>query len=189
VSVRKGHAVLATLIAACVGLIVLVFVQFRGASGPAVRVGVKKAEATCRVGTADCLPNLAVLDLDGNVYETAQMAGKVVVINFWATWCRPCEAEIPDLAAAYRRTKDRGVVMLGILADAPSDPVLRGFLKDHGVNYPIVRSDPELQQAFGEPDALPTTFIYDKRGHVRYARPGTVSSRELDRLLDTLVAE
>jgi peroxiredoxin len=173
---------------------VFVFVQFRDtgpASGPAVRVGMRKAEAACNASatSADCMPRVTFLDTSGKFFTPETLAGKVVVENFWATWCGPCSQEIPDLAAAYRRFRDRDVVMLGVMTDEPTEAALAAFAKDHGINYPIVRGDADLEHAFGSPDALPTTFIYDKTGHVRYARPGTISSRELDRLLETLVAE
>jgi thiol-disulfide isomerase/thioredoxin len=190
----KARAIFATLAAIAAGLVVLVFVRFRGlpgeAGGGGVAVGVDRAEATCTDGATACLPKIPFVEATGGGVVTPEsLAGKVVVVNFWATWCQPCLGELPDLVAAFRRYRDRGVVLLGVLADDPAAGSLAAFAADHGIDYPIVRGDAAVSHAFGDPDALPTTFGYDRHGRARYARPGAISGRQLTRLLDELVGE
>jgi len=87
-----------------------------------------------------------------------------VLVNFWATWCRPCEKEIPDLSRMYEKYKARGVAFLGVLVDNPDSQQLLNFQSDHDMAYPVVRANPELMTAYGSPDAYPTTFVYDRSG-------------------------
>jgi thiol-disulfide isomerase/thioredoxin len=184
----KGSAIIAATSAVLVGLLVFVFVQFQhGSDG--VKVGLGRAEAACREEAPRCLPKLTYTDTKGQPWPPEALANKVVVVNVWATWCHPCAAEIPDLVQVYGRYKDRGVVMLGLLSDDVGDAELARFSADYGINYPIVPMDDDLYRAFDHPQALPTTFIYDRRGHMRYGRPGMISAARLESTLDGLLAE
>jgi thiol-disulfide isomerase/thioredoxin len=184
----KGSALIAATAAVLVGILVFIFVQFQH-GGEGVKVGLPRAEAACRDESPRCLPKLTYVDTKGQPWPPDALANKVVVVNVWATWCRPCAAEIPDLAQVYGRYKDRGVVMLGLLSDDVDDTELARFATAYGINYPIVFMDEELARAFDHPQALPTTFIYDRRGHMVYGRPGMVSASQLESKLDELLAE
>jgi thiol-disulfide isomerase/thioredoxin len=183
----KGSAAIAAAAAVLVGVLVFIFVQFQhGGERAGVRVGVGKAEACTEVAPR-CIPKKTFIDTAGQAWPPEALADKVVIVNVWATWCRPCAIEIPDLVDVYRRYKDKGVVMLGLLADDVSDQELEVFVKQYGINYPIVLVDDELAQAFDYPQALPTTFIYDRRGRMEYGRPGLVSAGQLEDTLDRLL--
>jgi len=135
--------------------------------------------------------------LDGSGKASlADYAGKVVVVNFWATWCHPCEKEIPDLSRAYEKYKAKGVVFLGVMADQPTPDaqVLLNFQSDHEMTYPVVRVNPELLQSFDYPENLPTTFVFDRSGHrvdvdhnQRFFHLGAISEERLSKLLDSLI--
>lgn len=184
----KGSAVIAATAAVLVGLLVLAFVELQhGEEGRGVRVGVGSAEAACREDAPRCLPKLTFIDRAGHAWPPELLADKVVVVNVWATWCRPCTMEIPDLAQVYQRYRDRGVVMLGLLADDVDDAALETFARQHGLNYPVVQMDEELARAFDYPQALPTTFIYDKSGHMVYGRPGMITAEMIEDKLDDLL--
>jgi thiol-disulfide isomerase/thioredoxin len=127
-----------------------------------------------------CLPPIDYVDTTGKVWTPDELSGKVVVINFWATWCRPCQFEIPDLAKVARKYKDQGFIILGFMSDQPSDAKLKAFRERYGLDYPVIRVDRALSDAFGQPRALPTNFVYDRNGHLVFDRPGAVSAAQLE---------
>ena len=104
------------------------------------------------------IPDLTMKTLDGRTITTRDLEGKVAVFNFWATWCPPCRAEIPDLVKLQERYKDH-IVIIGVSSDdGPSDKVSQ-FAAEYRINYPIVMETPELTKAFPGIFALPTTFV------------------------------
>lgn len=144
----------------------------------------------CAKDQEDCLPDLKYVDTNGTAYTAQQLAGKVVVVNFWATWCHPCQKEIPDLSKLYEKFKAQGVVMLGVLTDSPSDSDLLNFQSDYAMTYPVVRASSDILMSFHYPQALPTTFVFDRGGHqVGRPRVGSISATELDDTLGKLVAQ
>lgn len=108
---------------------------------------------------------VTVRALDGRTMLAADWAGKVVLVNFWATWCAPCKAEIPDLVALQEKYRDE-LLIVGIAEDEGSPEPVRAFAVEHGVNYPIVMSTPELREAFPGVHALPTSFVIDREGRI-----------------------
>jgi thiol-disulfide isomerase/thioredoxin len=100
-------------------------------------------------------------DLDGRPISTDSWRGKVTIVNFWATWCPPCRAEIPDLIALQEKYGDQ-LQVIGISQDETGPEVVRQFVKEQGINYPIVMSTPEIEQIFTGIYALPTSFIIDR---------------------------
>ncbi len=101
-------------------------------------------------------------DMAGNSWSRSSLKGKVVLVNFWATWCPPCRKEMPDLGKLYARFKDRGLVVLAISAE--KDPVVRKFVTDHSVAFPVLL-DPEgkVNERYAV-DGIPKSFIYDRSG-------------------------
>jgi len=110
-------------------------------------------------------PAFIARDLDGRDVSTASLRGKVVLINFWATWCPPCRAEIPDLIALQEKYKDR-LQIIGISEDEVAPAVVKRFATEHQMNYPIVMTSPELEKMFPGVSALPTSFIVDRQSRV-----------------------
>jgi thiol-disulfide isomerase/thioredoxin len=97
-------------------------------------------------------------DLDGHAISTASLKGKVVIVNFWATWCPPCRAEIPDLIKLQDKYKDK-LQIIGISDDDDPPATVKKWASQHGMNYPIVMSNDELRKVFVGVRALPTSFI------------------------------
>ena len=155
------------------------------------KVGPARAEACTETAPGDCLPPLDFMDMDGTVWPKDDLAGKVVMVNFWATWCRPCQAEIPALTATYHRHADAGFVLLGVMMDSDdvSDEELAAFAERYELDYPIVPLDSDIWNEFGPPDALPTTLIYDRTGKLRLRQRGALSEASLRDSVEELLAE
>lgn len=169
---------------------VFLLVQVSGGSHK-ISIGPKQAKACTRsAANDDCLPDVKYIDTTGKAWTTESLAGKVVVVNFWATWCHPCQKEIPDLSKIYDQYKAKGVVILGVMADNPDDSQLLNFQSDYAMTYPVVRGNSDLNVAFNYPQNLPTTFVFDKFGH-RVGQPkiGSISPAQLTAQLDELVAQ
>jgi cytochrome c biogenesis protein CcmG, thiol:disulfide interchange protein DsbE len=111
-------------------------------------------------------PSLVVQQLDGHEFDLAKLRGKVVLVNVWATWCSPCRLEMPTLNAFYRRYRSRGLVLLGLSIDEPSDlaqvgKVMRQF------SYPGALASAAKVDGFGDPIAVPITYVIDAQGVIR----------------------
>ena len=114
------------------------------------------------------LPDFSVKDLQGRVISSVELHGKVVLIDFWATWCQPCKKEMPGYQKLADRYGSRGFAVVGFKFDTMmdmEDPVL--FAKKIGVRYPLVVATDDLKQKFGGIEGLPTTMLYDRQGILR----------------------
>jgi thiol-disulfide isomerase/thioredoxin len=111
------------------------------------------------------VPPFLLQDLDGNVVSTAQWQGKVVILNFWATWCPPCREEIPVLIELAKKYKD-SLLIVGVSVDDGSPDEVRGFAKAFHMNYPVVMWSHELVSEYGGVPALPTTFLINKDARI-----------------------
>jgi thiol-disulfide isomerase/thioredoxin len=110
-------------------------------------------------------PALVARDLDGREVSMAALRGKVVLVNFWATWCGPCRAEIPDLVALQEKYRDN-LQVIGISQDEAPVDLVRRFAVQHRMNYPVVMSSPEIEAMFPGVNALPTSFVVDRQSRI-----------------------
>jgi len=114
------------------------------------------------------LPDFSVNDMQGRKISSADLQGKVVLVDFWATWCSPCKKEMPGYQKLLDRYGSRGLVVLGFKFDVMKDteePVL--FAKKIGVRYPLAVASGNLRKQFGGIEGLPTTMLYDRQGILR----------------------
>lgn len=186
-----NKTVIAVATAALLGLLVFEGVQCSKAGGDKdetrAKVSANKVVADCFQDGPACLPAIEMKDDAGVVWTRESLIGKVVVINFWATWCRPCQSEIPDLAKVARKYKEKDVVILGLMTDQPSPAQLESFSKRYGLDYPVVRVNREISAAFGYPNALPTNFVYSRGGKLMFDSPGAVTAGSLEREIKSLL--
>jgi thiol-disulfide isomerase/thioredoxin len=186
-STSSTKALIGILLAGTAGIVIFLFVHLSKDGG--IRPGTTAAHAECTKGQRDCLPDVNYTDTDGVAYSHDSLAGKVVLVNFWATWCHPCQKEIPDLSRAYDKYKSKGVVFLGVMTDTPDNSTLLNFKSDYEMTYPIVRANSDVMVSYSYPDALPTTFVFDRGGKQVYSHVGPLRESELDSLLAQLVAQ
>lgn len=114
------------------------------------------------------LPRFSVKDLQGREISSADLRGKVVLVDFWATWCQPCTKEMPGYQTLLDRYGSRGFAVVGFKFDTMADsqdPVL--FARKLGVHYPLAVASADLKQSFGGIAGLPTTLLYDRQGILR----------------------
>jgi cytochrome c biogenesis protein CcmG/thiol:disulfide interchange protein DsbE len=111
------------------------------------------------------MPALNLVDVEGRTISNASLAGKVVLLNFWATWCGPCREEIPMLAALQKHYGDR-LAIIGLSIDESPAEEVKAFAAGLGVNYPVVMSTRALEAEFGGITAVPSTFVVDPQGRI-----------------------
>jgi thiol-disulfide isomerase/thioredoxin len=116
--------------------------------------------------TDDKAPDFALKSFDGKTVKLSDYKGKVIIIDFWATWCPPCRKGIPDLISIQNDYK-KDVVIIGISLDGEKTlKDVPGFVKSYGINYPIVYGDDKVVAAYGGIEGIPTAFIVDKKGNI-----------------------
>jgi peroxiredoxin len=125
-------------------------------------------------------PAWTLKDLDGKDVSLAQFKGKVVVLDFWATWCGPCLSEIPGYVKLQEKYGKDGVVIVGASVDEVPPAEVKAFVKDHGMNYVVVMADEKTATAFGATEAIPTTILIDRTGEIRDRKVGTVETDEYE---------
>jgi cytochrome c biogenesis protein CcmG/thiol:disulfide interchange protein DsbE len=113
----------------------------------------------------DPAPDFKAKDLDGKEVTLGAYKGKVVLLNFWATWCGPCRAEIPSLIQLQTKYKDQ-MQILGMNVDDEDETQVRAVVQGEGINYPVVMTSPDVRIAYGGIGALPTVFIINTEGRV-----------------------
>jgi peroxiredoxin len=112
-------------------------------------------------------PSFTLQDLNGKQVSLSDFKGKVVVLDFWATWCPPCVKEIPHFIELYEQYKDQGFAMVGISVDREGAGVVSSFAQKYSINYPVLMTDGRIEKAYGDITSIPTTFVIDKAGNIR----------------------
>jgi peroxiredoxin len=156
---------------------VLLGCLFQGCSSSPTTV---KAASLKPNGERHDAPDFALKDAEGKTVHLADYRGKVVLLDFWATWCDPCRLEIPWFIEMQRKNKDRGFEVLGVSMDDEGWEVVKPFMKNIGVNYRVLIGNDQTTEMYGGVDALPTTFLIDRQGKIAAVHIGLASRKDFE---------
>jgi cytochrome c biogenesis protein CcmG/thiol:disulfide interchange protein DsbE len=138
-------------------------------------------------GSRKAAPEFTLKDVDGKSVNLSDYKGKVVLLNFWATWCGPCKIEIPWFIDFEQKYKDRGFAVLGVAMDDEGLEVVKPYLEKSKVNYRIVLGNDSVATMYGGIDSLPTTFVLDKDGKIASTHIGLVSKGDYENEIQQLL--
>ncbi len=134
-------------------------------------------------------PEFTLPDLDGQLRSISEWDGKVIALNFWATWCPPCLKEVPEFVSLQAKYQAAGLQFIGVALQRPEE--VREFVAEHGMNYPVLTGELEvikLAESYGNHiGALPYTVIIDRSGQVAHVKPGVLPTEEAESIINRLL--
>ncbi len=136
-------------------------------------------------------PDFQLKDANGQMFRLSDYKGKVVLLNFWATWCGPCKIEIPWFVDFERTYKDRGFAVIGIALDDDGWAVVKPYVERRQMNYRVAMGSPEIEQLYGGGEgieSLPTTFVIDRQGRVADIHVGLLGKSDYKDEIEELLA-
>jgi thiol-disulfide isomerase/thioredoxin len=134
-------------------------------------------------------PVFAVTTLGGKPATDSTLRGRVVLVNFWATWCLPCRVEMPLLEAMAKRHGPAGLAVLGLSVDRAGPEVVATFLRERNITYPVAIVGRDVETAFGGMQGYPTSVLLDRTGRVRYKVLGPLAMASLEPAVRRLLRE
>jgi peroxiredoxin len=179
-------------VVAVAAVVALVYVLVPTLPGPSGLVGTEAAadadKGICPANAKAANLDFTVNDMHGEPISLASFKGQVIILDFWATWCPPCKAEIPNFVELQKAYGDQGLQVVGVSVDDPPDK-LQPFADEYQMNYPVLvglgRDD--LQDAFGPMWGIPTTFLIDREGRICRKHSGLVGKEKYERDIKALL--
>lgn len=132
-------------------------------------------------------PDFALKDATGEVVKLSGLKGKVVLLNFWATWCGPCKIEIPWFMDFQKTYKDRDFAVIGVSMDEDGWDAVKPYVEEKKMNYRVVIGNDQISQLFGSIESLPTTLVIDREGRIASMHVGLVSKSTYQKEIETLL--
>ncbi|HEY9430281.1 MAG TPA: TlpA disulfide reductase family protein [Blastocatellia bacterium] len=132
-------------------------------------------------------PMVELNDVEGRALRLSDYKGKVVLLNFWATWCAPCRAEMPDLVKWQREYKSKGLQVIGVTYPPTELTEAREFIKTIKVNYPVALGEERTKALFDKGETLPVTVVIDKKGMIREVIQGIIFPEEFEQKVKPLL--
>lgn len=133
-------------------------------------------------------PDFSLETLDGKTLKLSDLRGKAVVLNFWATWCSPCKAEMPWFVDFQKQYAGEGLQIVGVAMDDSDKKDIEKFAQQMGVNYPVVLGKESLADQYGGVEFLPTTFYIDRSGNIQDRVFGIVDRQETEASMKKVLA-
>jgi peroxiredoxin len=134
-------------------------------------------------------PEFKLPDIDGRSVSLSDFKGKVVVVNFWATWCPPCRAEVPDFVRMQAKYRDRGLQFVGLSIDAGGAHDVRPFAQENDINYPMLIANDEVAREYGGIVGIPTSFVIDRHGKIVKRFEGYTDPKVWESTLESLLGQ
>ena len=176
IGIQAGFGLLAMIL----GPVMMSFMATRMTNGIESRSG-----GATMVGKP--LPGFSLEDTGGTRYTNREIEGKVVLLNFWATWCGPCRTEMPWFVEFQNRYKDKGFTVLAVSMDQEGWEVVRPFVEEQGLYFPVFVGDDDFAGAFGGANVLPTTLIVDRTGKIVARHSGIISKSAYEKEIEALL--
>jgi peroxiredoxin len=133
------------------------------------------------IGCKSSNDDFTLTDLEGNELSLSDFYGKILVLNFWATWCPPCREEIPDFIEVYNKYEYEDVQFIGVSNEDIF--TLRSFVEDYNINYPILVDDANVMEKWGI-RAIPITFVFDRDGQIIFKNVGMMTGEQLENVIE-----
>ncbi len=144
-----------------------------------------QSQSTPKIGQP--APDFALIDATGSQVKLSALKGKVVLLDFWATWCTGCKVEIPWYMEFENKYGKDGLATIGVSMDDDGWKSVKPFLQEHKLNYPVVIGTQEVANEYGGPPSLPMTLLIDRRGNIAESHAGMVNKDELEKKIKQLL--
>ena len=130
-------------------------------------------------------PDFKLTDLDGKKITLSDYEGKVLFVNFWATWCPPCRQEIPGFIKAYEKYKDDGLVILGV-AVSDKEKTVKAYVDRFEISYPVAMGDMKIIRDYEPGNAIPSTIVVDREGNIFHKHVGFMEQSQVEKIFKDL---
>ncbi|MGR3317152.1 MAG: TlpA disulfide reductase family protein [Candidatus Anammoxibacter sp.] len=137
---------------------------------------INKPNSDSEVFSGNTIPKITALELKKKI---GRNRGKVIIVDFWATWCPPCKEEIPGFINLYKKYKDKGVEIFGVALDFDGNKKVKPYAKKMGINYPLFIGSFDMNEEY-DVSGIPTTLIFDKKGNLKVRHVGFASQKEFE---------